>query len=143
MNSERWSQIRDLFDASVSLPPSERADWLRNACGDDESLRADVEHLLAHDMRSRPRRISLRFLSWTNRAYGTRVIGRRAATDSPMLTANHPRRQLDTVGRPHRMLLAEGGYRLGSSGSDRTRRPVRSSSRDCASCRSFTSSSSA
>ncbi len=24
MNCERWSQIRDLFDATVSLPPSER-----------------------------------------------------------------------------------------------------------------------
>ena len=52
MNSERWSQIRDLFDASLSLPPSERAQWLDNACGVDGSLRAEVEHLLDHDMRA-------------------------------------------------------------------------------------------
>jgi hypothetical protein len=52
MNSERWSQIRDLFDASLSLPPSERAPWLRNACGDDPGLRDEVEHLLVHDMQA-------------------------------------------------------------------------------------------
>ena len=52
MNSERWSKIRDLFDASLSLPPSERAAWLRNACGDDPCLRDEVEHLLVHDMQA-------------------------------------------------------------------------------------------
>jgi eukaryotic-like serine/threonine-protein kinase len=52
MNSERWSQISDLFDASLSLSPSERALWLRNACGDDLGLRDEVEHLLVHDMQA-------------------------------------------------------------------------------------------
>jgi hypothetical protein len=52
MNSERWSQIRDLFDATLSLPPSERSLWLRSACGDDHGLRDEVEHLLVHDMQA-------------------------------------------------------------------------------------------
>ena len=49
MKSERWSQIGKLFDAASSMPAAERGEWLRNACGDDETLRAEVEHLLAHD----------------------------------------------------------------------------------------------
>ena len=49
MKSERWSQIGELFDAASSMPVAERGEWLRNACGDDETLRAEVEHLLAHD----------------------------------------------------------------------------------------------
>jgi eukaryotic-like serine/threonine-protein kinase len=49
MRSEHWSQIGKLFDVASSMPTSGRRDWLRDACGDDEVLRADVEHLLAHD----------------------------------------------------------------------------------------------
>jgi eukaryotic-like serine/threonine-protein kinase len=49
MNCERWSRIGELFDAASSRPAAERGDWLRNACGDDETLRGEVEHLLAHD----------------------------------------------------------------------------------------------
>jgi hypothetical protein len=50
MNSERWSRVRELFDATLNLPPSERAVWLYNACGEDDGLRSEVEHLLAHDL---------------------------------------------------------------------------------------------
>ncbi len=49
MNSARWSQIGKLFDAASSMGATERAEWLGSACGDDESLRAEVEHLLTHD----------------------------------------------------------------------------------------------
>jgi hypothetical protein len=49
LNSARWSQIAKLFDAASSMPANERAEWLGSACGDDDSLRADVEHLLTHD----------------------------------------------------------------------------------------------
>ena len=49
MKPERWSQIGKLFEAASSMPAALRAEWLRNASGDDESLRAEVEHLLAHD----------------------------------------------------------------------------------------------
>ena len=49
MNAERWGRVGELFDLSASLPPSERAEWLRSACVDDDHLRAEVESLLAHD----------------------------------------------------------------------------------------------
>ncbi len=49
MNTERWSQIGELFDLTASLPPAERAEWLRNACNGDDHLRAEVESLLSHD----------------------------------------------------------------------------------------------
>ena len=49
MNSERWSRIGELFDLTASLPPAERAAWLRGACDGDDHLRAEVESLLSHD----------------------------------------------------------------------------------------------
>jgi serine/threonine-protein kinase len=49
MNSERWTRIGDLFDAGTSLPAEERSEWLRQACGGDETLRAEVELLIQHD----------------------------------------------------------------------------------------------
>ena len=47
MNRERWDKIKELFGSAVELDPSERTAFLRNACGPDESLRAEVESLLA------------------------------------------------------------------------------------------------
>ncbi len=52
MTPERWGRIDDLFDASLRLAPSDRATWLRGACGDDESLRAEVARLLELDERA-------------------------------------------------------------------------------------------
>jgi eukaryotic-like serine/threonine-protein kinase len=49
MNADRWTRIGELFDASSSMSPNEREGWLRNACGDDDRLRAEVELLLVHD----------------------------------------------------------------------------------------------
>ncbi len=49
MTPERWRQVGDLFDAAVQVEPGGRRDWLRRACGDDDSLRVEVERLLAHD----------------------------------------------------------------------------------------------
>ena len=49
MKSDRWGRIGELFHAAASLPPSTRADWLRDTCGDDERLRTEVEYLLDHD----------------------------------------------------------------------------------------------
>jgi serine/threonine-protein kinase len=52
MTAERWSQIKDLFDATLSVPESDRALWLSNACGDDDGLCREVERLLTHDMQA-------------------------------------------------------------------------------------------
>jgi eukaryotic-like serine/threonine-protein kinase len=52
MNPERWRQTEQLFDAASYIPPAERDQWLRNACGDDDQLRADVEYLLDQETRA-------------------------------------------------------------------------------------------
>jgi eukaryotic-like serine/threonine-protein kinase len=49
MKSDRWSRIGALFNAAADLPPARRGEWLREACGGDDRLRADVELLLVHD----------------------------------------------------------------------------------------------
>ena len=47
---ERWARVKTVFHAAVALPPPERAAFLRNACPDDDALRADVQGLVeAHD----------------------------------------------------------------------------------------------
>ena len=46
MNSERWQKIKALFDNVVDLAPSDRAEFLAGACGDDAELRNDVQKLI-------------------------------------------------------------------------------------------------
>jgi serine/threonine-protein kinase len=45
--SERWQRVEALYHSALQQPPGERATFLRDACGDDEALRRDVESLLA------------------------------------------------------------------------------------------------
>lgn len=52
MSVERWDAIQSLFLAAAKLGPSERADFLTDACRSDPSLRRDVEGLLAADARA-------------------------------------------------------------------------------------------
>jgi len=47
LTPERWQQIKNLFGLSLEHEPSERAAFLKAACGNDESLRAEIESLLA------------------------------------------------------------------------------------------------
>jgi len=46
MTSERWRRIEELYHAAMARPGGERAAFLNQACGDDESLRRKVESLL-------------------------------------------------------------------------------------------------
>jgi serine/threonine protein kinase/tetratricopeptide (TPR) repeat protein len=46
MTSERWRRIEELYHAAMARPDSERAAFLNQACGDDESLRRKVESLI-------------------------------------------------------------------------------------------------
>lgn len=43
---DRWQQVSRLFDEAIELPPERRADFLREATGDDEPLRRELETLL-------------------------------------------------------------------------------------------------
>src|SRR5215467_1958046 len=48
MASDRRQQIKDIFQAALELKANERAAFLKQACGGDESLRREVESLLAY-----------------------------------------------------------------------------------------------
>ena len=54
MTPERWQQIRDVLEKALELAPSERSAFLNSACSFDQSLRQEVETLLAseNDVRS-------------------------------------------------------------------------------------------
>jgi len=47
LKPERWARLGELFHAALDRQPGERAEFLREACGGDESLRREVEALLA------------------------------------------------------------------------------------------------
>src|SRR5207244_45759 len=47
MKPERWQQLDRLFHSALELKPTERAHFLSEACAGDESLRRQVEALLA------------------------------------------------------------------------------------------------
>jgi len=45
--TKQWERVKELFEAGIQCPPEERANFLREACGSDDSLRAEVESLLS------------------------------------------------------------------------------------------------
>jgi serine/threonine protein kinase len=49
MDSPRWEQIQALFHQAADLPRSEQISFVRNACGRDDGLAADVLALLEED----------------------------------------------------------------------------------------------
>ncbi|MEW6126466.1 MAG: serine/threonine-protein kinase [Acidobacteriota bacterium] len=48
MNQERWKKIDELFEAALARQGEARAEFLKGECGDDVTLRQEVESLLAH-----------------------------------------------------------------------------------------------
>ena len=47
MTPERWHQVKELFDSALECEPEQRSIFLSRACGEDESLRREVESLIA------------------------------------------------------------------------------------------------
>ena len=47
MTPERWQQIDEIFHAALEREPSQRAEFVARACPGDESLRNEVESLIA------------------------------------------------------------------------------------------------
>src|SRR5687768_11854203 len=45
-SAERFRRADSIFDAALDVAPDERAAFVRDACGEDSELRADVERLL-------------------------------------------------------------------------------------------------
>jgi hypothetical protein len=52
MNSERWQQCKQIFQAALDLPRPDRAAFLEQACAGDEELGREVSSLLASEERS-------------------------------------------------------------------------------------------
>ncbi|HEU4933478.1 MAG TPA: hypothetical protein VFT48_15445, partial [Pyrinomonadaceae bacterium] len=46
---DSWPRIKEIFQSAQELTPEERSDFLDKACGDDRSLREEVEALLTAD----------------------------------------------------------------------------------------------
>jgi non-specific serine/threonine protein kinase len=49
MLTDRWLEIETLYNSACERKPEERGAYLESACGGDESLRLEVESLLAHE----------------------------------------------------------------------------------------------
>src|SRR5262245_9330406 len=49
MKPEQWRQVDQLFQAALERAPEDRAAFISETCGDDDSLRREVEALLASD----------------------------------------------------------------------------------------------
>src|SRR5262245_46844559 len=49
MKPERWRQVDQIFQASLECAPEERTAFINEACGADDSLRREIEALLAAD----------------------------------------------------------------------------------------------
>ncbi len=46
MTPERWKQVKEMFNAALDRPIDEREAFLTKACGDDPSLRHQIEYLI-------------------------------------------------------------------------------------------------
>lgn len=49
MKPERWHQIENLYNQALEVEESQRSDFLREACADDDDLRQDLEELFAEE----------------------------------------------------------------------------------------------
>ena len=49
MSDNRWQRIEEIFHRALEFPPEARSAFLNDACATDQSLRQDVESLLAHE----------------------------------------------------------------------------------------------
>jgi serine/threonine protein kinase len=47
MADEQWQKVKEILDAALRQKPEERRHYLNQACGDDQTLRAEVESLFS------------------------------------------------------------------------------------------------
>ena len=45
---DKWDQIKEILGLALEREPAQRSSFIRQACGDDETLRAEVESLASH-----------------------------------------------------------------------------------------------
>ena len=49
MTPERWQKVEQIYHSALEREPGQRAKFLNEACGGDDSLRQEVESLLAQE----------------------------------------------------------------------------------------------
>ncbi len=50
MNAEQWAKVKEIFHSALELSANERGEFIKNTCGTDENLLAEVKSLFeAHD----------------------------------------------------------------------------------------------
>src|SRR4051812_26859735 len=49
MTPDRWLDVERIYHAASALPADERADFLAEACAQDDALRREVESLLVYE----------------------------------------------------------------------------------------------
>ena len=47
--ADRWRRVEAICQSALDRPPSQRAAYVRTACGEDTELRGEVEQLLTHE----------------------------------------------------------------------------------------------
>jgi serine/threonine protein kinase/Tol biopolymer transport system component len=52
MKPDRWLKIKEIFQAALERAPTERSDYVSQACAGDEEMRKEVESLMSSDGRS-------------------------------------------------------------------------------------------
>src|SRR5262245_60435747 len=78
LSPDRWRQIEELYHSALERSEADRAKFLCDACSGDESLRLQVERLLAHEKEARS------FLEQAALAdSGTVITGSAAAAAEP------------------------------------------------------------
>jgi serine/threonine-protein kinase len=48
MSLDRWQRVKEIYNSALDLEPGRREAYLAKACGGDESMRQEVEALLAN-----------------------------------------------------------------------------------------------
>jgi len=79
-----WDQVREVLAAALEMPPEERTGFVRQACGSDQALLAEVESLLSHHDRAdsllenspASRWLSFEPAAWTGKRIGVYRIVR-------------------------------------------------------------------
>ena len=107
MEPERWRQIEDLFHEASELDEGRRAEFLSQACRDDEELQREVESLLAHEKRA------ARFIETPVAGIAARLIGSESlqnATSAETLSGGESPAAGSVIGPYHLLqLVGEGG----------------------------------
>jgi serine/threonine protein kinase/tetratricopeptide (TPR) repeat protein len=58
MTPERWQQVKELLGTALELDPAKRPGYLDQACGNDATLRSDLERLLVAEQKAGPEFLS-------------------------------------------------------------------------------------